>query len=421
VANDEDLGCMRMRKLGHGQSVMFFAPLEVDRKIREVAKKTSFGDIHTVDILRWAMLMTCAEIQHHIPHWAQQGVDYANRSKAWARFCDDLSSPDILRSSWQQVEARSLEDMYGLSRTANDNSEQIHAAFEIPALRDRCLELGVHSLSDPRMEEEQEREVNHEVERERQVQRPPKAEPGKHSVHPDVSKFVETGLASERSLAFSSPFNSLEGSSPFLRVWSPHLLATSDFLTTIRGPISSAGDYLRPVHWIVSSSRPEGTLLVILSPYEVNELLPKIRRSKRVHLHQYSARVTQTMESFDHLMFHCIPPLSSTWVPPPIDLRNQLVLWSGQLYLEDFETYLRLCNFLGVYTIESPKHVIIQADGFIRQDHRPNTLVPLSPFMDSPLLFLQKLIGLRRKGMGYLPTHLGKILHGKLLTQEDFQ
>jgi hypothetical protein len=411
---------MRMRQLGHGQSVMFFAPIEVDRKIREFANKTSFGYVETVDILRWAMLMTCADIRHHIPHWAQQGVEYGNRSEAWGRFRDGLASADALRSPWLQVEGRSLEDMYGLSTTPNGKSEHLHAAFNMPALRDRCLELGVDSLSDPRMEEEQEREVNHEVEREREVQRPPKAEPEKHHVHPDVSKFVETGLVSQRSLAFLSPFNSLDGSSPLLDVWSPNLLVTADFLRTIRGPISGAGDYLRPVHWIVSSARPEGILLVILSPYEVNMLFPNIRRSKKVHLHIYSPRVTQTMKSFDHLEFHCIPPLSPSWVSPPIDLRNQLSLWAGQLYLENFETHLRLCNFLGVYTIQSQTNITIQVDGFIRPCHRPSTLVPLSPFADSPLPFLEKLIGLRRKGMGYLRSHLGKILHAKLLTQEDF-
>jgi hypothetical protein len=401
---------------------MFFAPLEVDRKIRELADKTLLDrQVETLDILRWAMWMTCEDIQHHIPHWAQQGVDYLDRSKAWRGFCEDLSSTDVLKSSWLQVEARSLEDMYGISNTSDDNSEQIHAAFDIPDLRDRCLELGVDSFSDQRMEEEQEREVNHEVERERQVQRPPIAEPAKHRIHPDVLKFVKTGLVSQQSLAFSLPFNSLDGSSPFQDVWSKNLLATADFLTTVHGPVSGAGDYMRPVHWIVSSALPGGTLkLVILSPFEVDGILPEIRRSKKVHLHQYSARVIQTMQSFDHLKFHCIPPLPSSWISPPIDLRNQLNLWAGQLYLKDFETYLRLCNFLGLYTINSRNDISIQADGFIPPHHRPSTLVPHSPFTESPLLFLQKLIGLRRKGMGYSLTHLGKMLHAKLLMQEDF-
>jgi hypothetical protein len=361
------------------------------------------------------------DIKHHIPHWAQQGLDYKNRSEAWGRFCDNPSSINILRSSWLQAEARSLEAMYGVSNSAGHNSEQIHTAFDIPAIRDRCLNLGVHFLLDPRMEEEQEREVNHEIERERQVQRPPKTQPAKHTIHPDLRTFVETGVVSQLSLAFSSPFTTTADSSPECHFRSPNLLATRDFSTTIAGPVSNVNDYLRPVNWIVTSALPYGTLFVILSPYEVNKLLPLIRRSKKVHLHQYSARVTQTMKSFENLMFYCIPSLPSSWVSPPIDLRNRLNLWAGQLYLEDLETYVRLCNFLGLYTIGTPIDLPIQADGFIQPHHRLGIALPYSPFNESPMPFLRELTGLRRKGMGYLSSHLGKIIHARSLTQKDFQ
>jgi hypothetical protein len=54
---------MRMRKLGHGQSIMFFAPPEVDRSIRLVSNKRVAEDIHVSDILVWAMTETCSDIQ----------------------------------------------------------------------------------------------------------------------------------------------------------------------------------------------------------------------------------------------------------------------------------------------------------------------------------------------------------------------
>ncbi|KAJ3858551.1 hypothetical protein EV359DRAFT_3498, partial [Lentinula novae-zelandiae] len=67
--------CMRLRQLGHGQSVLFFAPLEIARTIRADADKSDGDTIEVIDILRWAMLRTCEDIEHHIPHWVQQGVD----------------------------------------------------------------------------------------------------------------------------------------------------------------------------------------------------------------------------------------------------------------------------------------------------------------------------------------------------------
>ena len=44
------IGCMRMRKLGNGHSVVFFAPPEVDRRICSLADKDS-QSITTADVL----------------------------------------------------------------------------------------------------------------------------------------------------------------------------------------------------------------------------------------------------------------------------------------------------------------------------------------------------------------------------------
>ena len=53
---------MRMRKLGHSHSIMFFAPLEVDRNIRSVANKGPLDETDTMDIVQWAIRETCNNI-----------------------------------------------------------------------------------------------------------------------------------------------------------------------------------------------------------------------------------------------------------------------------------------------------------------------------------------------------------------------
>jgi len=416
-----------MRGLGHGQSVMFFAPLEVDRRIQE-AKLNSPGKVKVVDILRWAMLQTCADIQHHATHWAQQGVDHKARQSAWLDVSSEKASIQRLRSSWLRPEARTLEQMYGSLPTADVNAPGFpspDAAFDIPELRERCQMLGVTSFANTQMEEEQEREVDHEAERERQIERPPKAEAATHGVHKDVRTFVRTGLIRPLgSPQFVSAFSPLSQSptTPKNNVWSPNLLATKDFSTTIHGSYHSLGDYLRPVNWILSSREQDRTVLVCLSPYEVNELLPVIRRSKSVHLHLYSPKVTQAMESLEDLQYFCIPPLPSSWVRPSTQLVSQLNLWAGQLYLPDYRTYLELCRFLGLSTKErqSGEKISIQQDGFIKSSYRRDA-PGACPFTKSPVPFLKELIGLRRKGMGFSSTHMGKILHARPLTEDDFQ
>ena len=62
---------MRMRKLGHGQSVVFCAPPEVDRRIRE---GESIDSVKVIDVLSWVMSNTCIDIEHHIPHWVQRVI-----------------------------------------------------------------------------------------------------------------------------------------------------------------------------------------------------------------------------------------------------------------------------------------------------------------------------------------------------------
>jgi hypothetical protein len=297
------------------------------------------------------------------------------------------------------------------------------AVSQYPEIQLRCQKLGVSSFSETRMEEEQEREVIHEIERERQVERPPKAKPATHQVHPRVREFVRTGMVMGQSAGDLTPFSRIHIAAVAPYAWSSNLLVTRDFLTTIHGASPSNGDYLRAVHWIVSSASSGQTVLVVLSPYEVNELLPEIRQSKSVHLHQYTPKVTQAMKSLDDLRFYCIPALPKLWAAPPASLIQELNLYAGQLYLPDYEAYQRLSVFLGLFNKKlQVTEDVVQSDGFVKPEHRQGTMeiLRVCRFQRSPLPALKKLIGYRRKGMSYSLTHLGKILHARILAEEDF-
>ncbi|OBZ74659.1 hypothetical protein A0H81_05446 [Grifola frondosa] len=119
----------------------------------------------------------------------QTNSDELRRTQTHSSFADDgnLSSAG-LASSWLQQEAKRLEEMYGLNPSCE------HPAFEVDKLKERCMELGIMSLSESRMDEEQEREVDHEIEREQQVERPPKAKAATHCVHGDIKAFIRLGL-----------------------------------------------------------------------------------------------------------------------------------------------------------------------------------------------------------------------------------
>lgn len=277
----------------------------------------------------------------------------------------------------------------------------------------------------------------HEVERERQIERPAQAATAKHRLHRDLQTFIETGVVRDPNGAGGVGITSLflplhRGNLRDARkVWSLSLLSTWDFIKTIDVPGNKPylDEYLRPVQWILSSAVQGAMVLIVVSPFEVNALLPNIRKSRFVNLHVYTPRVTQSMQSFSDLRFFTVPPLPADWTGPPIPkVQLQLDLFAGQLYLPNYPAYLELCTYLGIYTGQSDGEDVdmdlnIQSDGFIRPEDRPRgeQMDMICPFDESPLSILKQLVGLRRKGMSYQATHMGKILHARPLTKGEFE
>ncbi|KAG1725815.1 uncharacterized protein EDB91DRAFT_82779 [Suillus paluster] len=177
-------------------------------------------------------------------------------------------------------------------------------------------------------------------------------------------------------------------------------------------------DYLRPVNWVIISDIGRCQVLVVVSPYEANTLLPDIRRSNAVHLCIYTPRTTKNMQACNDLRLYCVP--STPRLTPQDPLIFQLDLFAGQLYFSNYEMYLRVCSFLGLNAPDlGDKDLIADSDGFISEENRPSARASCS-FKRSQLPALKELFGMRRKGMGYLPTHVGKMLNGRILTEEDF-
>jgi hypothetical protein len=335
-------GAMQLRQLGHGQSVMFFAPPEVDNQICAAGRTPLQQNeiVSSVHIVLWVMHETCEDIRHFIPHWVQQGLDFASRSNALATY-QRTSDAQILKEAWLSPESRTLEQLYARS---HGNLELLRAGYEIPALRERLLLLGVDVLSNPNLEEEAEREVAHEAERESEIQRPPMAPPLKHALNEGLVHFVKTGVIDRNTKGLRPLLDLVDPG-----IWSRDLYATADFSHTVEtsGKLSS---YMRPVRWILSSDQGESSFLLVISPFEANELLPHIRKSDAVRLHVYRARVVQTSRSMSNLKFCAIPTIEDAqgedavddilgWQVPSTGVLSQLNLFAGALYLDDYETY----------------------------------------------------------------------------------
>ncbi|OAX31198.1 hypothetical protein K503DRAFT_111512 [Rhizopogon vinicolor AM-OR11-026] len=202
--------------------------------------------------------------------------------------------------------------------------------------------------------------------------------------------------------------------------WTQDVFAARDFTTTVLA--EKTDSYIRPVNWILSSTASGKPVLVIVSPFEVNALLSNIRASKQVHLHIYTPRVIKMMKSCDDLRLYSVPSLPALWTPHE-DLIRQLNIFAGQLYLPHYGAYVNLCRFLGIYTadLRDQGAFEIQNDGFIRPEDRPPAADHPNSFQESPVPVLKAFFSIRCKGLGYLPTHIGKILNARRLTNEDFE
>ena len=114
-------------------------------------------------------------------------------------------------------------------------------------------------------------------------------------------------------------------------------------------------------------------------------------------------------------------------LPPfPPSISNELNLFAGQLYFQSVDAYEGTCGMLGLYLKEPPEDLdeyssTIGVTGFVRGfEVRAALGLQAAQFSDTPVEFVKKLIGLRRKGQGFLPTHLGQVLHARELYETDF-
>jgi hypothetical protein len=417
---------MRMRKLGKGQSVVFCSSMEVRRSISESGKKHC-DLIEVADVLKWCIGNTCDHTRKIIPLWATQGLRHQHRRRVYANAIGGPSKE--LVEELLEPEAQSLQQRYGDAahhtgpRLPDDTAKTTQN--EGDGLRDieaKCQEFEVTSLTDASLQEEQERELSPENEREQQVERPLPLSPCPHILHEDVRQLVTKGVLIRSSAAFRPAFETFRRTtaSDFYEAtaWPGSLLVTYDFTKTVQANDEQLLDmFLRPVHWVMSCRVGNSVQCVIISPHEAQELLPTIRQSKHATLALYSPRLTVSMRSFEHLSF-CVPPTALQLRPDPSIIR-QLNIFAGQLYIQSYEDYELVCAFLGLCSHPPGDHITVGCDGFINLADRLD-IVHECPFTTSPVAFVRMIIELRRKGQSFATSHLGRILNGELIVRKDF-
>ncbi|KAK7542178.1 uncharacterized protein J3D65DRAFT_583432 [Phyllosticta citribraziliensis] len=457
--------CMRMRKLGCNQSLVFLAQPEVHRAIFAVSEKTDEAELDSTDVLKWALSQTCSTKDGIRPLYVAQGLEYCHRSRICSKFLhdmgampsdDDMPSEEAILCFNKEIsepDARQLKEMYGAEANKNtvrpcllDESAQKDPLAQ-PLVREwRALQN--QARKDPTFEDEQEREISHEVEQLRDIQKAPAAAAHIHELHDDVINFVKTGTWDRlEGCPFYPAFEALRNTTAHKKLPKNSnccgVFVTRDFIKTVhQGEEPDQDQFIRPVKWVVSSTKTSD--LVVISPFEANEMLLEFQKSTAVRLHTYSAMTSRSMKSFSDLSSFTITGIKPGALTAGEQASRQMAIaqldiFAGCLFLKDFDSYLVACDFLGLnirknrhptnsrkrQKISKTKAVRIDGigqDGFtepnVRKEMDPNWE---SPFESSPLPFLRALIGIRRKGQAYAQTHMGSVLNARPLTKESFQ
>ena len=342
-----------------------------------------------------------------------------------------VSDPNRYLETIRERESRPVTELYGVR-----SRQERKIAFEPSAdervdtiMSDLLMEwerIDVTDLTTCGISEEQEREVLHEIEQEREVQRAREGKPAKPNAWDGLEYLIRHGKPPRETAAGCFPaFDTLKKTrlkSQYVRTdWPIHVVVTEDFLRTIETTNDSGqDDFLRPVQWVLKAAGVKQP--IIISPNEAQAFLPLIRRSKRSTLILYQARTGRSMAAFDSMGVYRVPERDHV---PGIsgEAITTLNLFAGQLYFTTFEDYRKLCTLIGLWDGERPLTLRreVANDNFVSSACRQANGWTGCTFKTSPVKLLKEFINMRRLGIEWSHTHMGRVLSGRFLRKKDFE
>ena len=461
--------CMRMRMLGEGHSVSFWASQEVHSSI--VSTLSPSLKPTSIDVLRWVIRNTVTEIQHGFRHWGSQGIAHICKQVIHKKFeaKQGVLSLQQLGQLCTEQEIIALSRSYGcerrlkalpsimkdrLQRTANN----LQGAKIGNKTSNMVLELGrsITNMIDKYtmqvkcfahvLDEEQERELEHELEEHQEVQRPNEATPHKPKVSKVVRQLATLGKFDRTSNEFLPILEAFKGTKLWqkaeVKAWSNKLFVTREFATVVTPDSVSTGvDFLRPVAWLVvvmkrldKGSKPQSSYqgsethcdligdleaIVLLSPFEVNSLMAEFRQGKGAHLHMVAPRHHRGQNFMVSEPSLVLPKRGSKCKPfdDPAHIA-QLLGFSGSTFFATYREQDAYCEFLGLCPRPRSEveenafhHGDIEQDGYVPREKRQNLhLKTACVFERSPTPFMVEVLS-SRGWLGHASTsHVGEIL-----------
>lgn len=456
--------CMRMRLLGRGHSIAFWASFEADTRIRQLCTlgETKPTNAHVFKFI-------CANSNHfeeeNTVHWYVAALNYTKKiaairqSEKWLSLEYPEKQLKYLYEQCVDDEFVTLKDMYGIK-----DASQIQTAIEkfaklqnshrsdgkiakfiggIGIIVKKKLQKQEHRDFAPDFDEEQEKELEQELEEERKVIRPPPAvavQPKYNECLKDLIRGKQTISSLLESKSIVRIAETLHGKRLYARykrdddAWADNLFATTDFSQVISTENGSGDEFLRPVRWIVEIPQSKLTrkenkpAFLLVSSYECNKLLPYLRLSKSAVLRMYEPRLSQVHNNLLHEKRLMVTAMDKEHIQRiDLKLEAQIAVFTGSMYFGSDAEQNAYCNFIGVVprpfntqqTIAFANKKI-QPNGFVAEAHR-NSLhlkryVGECRFKQNPIDLAIQIIELRHQFMRK-ESHVASILEKATKTE----
>eukprot|EP00029_Vermamoeba_vermiformis_P009318 TRINITY_DN4608_c0_g1_i1.p1 TRINITY_DN4608_c0_g1~~TRINITY_DN4608_c0_g1_i1.p1 ORF type:complete len:3125 (-),score=411.22 TRINITY_DN4608_c0_g1_i1:73-9447(-) len=448
--------CMRMRKLVHGlHNVTFWGTSEVTMKIQQMSHNQGLteSDITSVQILEWVVENTIKAQEEAIITYASQGFHHYAAAMALDFLHNNpLLSPSKVIKAIVLKELLATDDMYGIPLKSVNMKDHInqHGTRTKGELLGREINQSLSEEASPlytnligqasqlvptgrvvrvcgSVNEEYERELQQEVEEERQRELPSRASPVQETpwAYNQINACNFMSIAREGYVTPLTllPLKQIFSATILHADWSENkafvrndvignIFVTNNFLSTVQSHALS--DYIRPID-VVIKLNADKTYYLLVSLFEANELL-KYVNATNTHVEFHHLRHMHGTNNDEHRCITLLKLLNGclsfteqektalmmllSLVPDKMNMIDQSIIGVPLLTEEWQQTWTML-----------PSAVLDKHNGFVEE--RDEVTPPSGPHNTS----LIKLISLLNQARLF-STKPAKFIH-ELLTLRD--
>ncbi|CAF3726694.1 unnamed protein product [Rotaria sordida] len=456
--------CMRMRNLGKGHSLTFWSSNEVHQQIITLKKRSHIKNqketIHTsvnlIDILRWVYENTKQSTWDGLHHWATQSLSFQRKVSAFQaiqwenqqqsitctmmkKLVSECLEPEIIELKRIYGPAKVLETIekvyFGRSQQCNHHlSTDIHNVVlkrlhEYGGTKQRLSQL---------LDEEQQRELEHELEEERQLAQPLPVKPCCPRLCEEIKQLCDINSKVMNLAELSNVFHTLPHAftdTKFFKQcqpnsWPSNFWVSTEFQRVTETKGISLDPFMRPPRWIVVYRYQH---IIFISAFEANWLMGclKFNKSSATTLRLLLPRIKRFQSIFVNTPTLTIPSpmgLSNRTVPYfiPIEWLVQLFVFNGTLYFDTVDEQTAYCQCLSL--CPQPRTSLekaafekgwIAVDGFVSDSNYRRCLsINRAQFTLNPLTFVKQLIENRNNFQPPISSHVGSIILNSFKTYE---